>query len=454
MKNILCVILLILATSIINAQNYFGVQSDNFGGLNSVSLNPANITGSNFRSEVNLASATVSATNDYASVDLSNAFNDEVGTDNNLYPKDNNNFNLSAEVMLPSFMFNLSPKHSIGIISKVKTFANVYEINGGLFDAIEDDFNESSSFNFKEDKFNISSHVWAEFGLVYGRKLIENEKHTLKGGLNLKYLVGGGATNIQGQNLIVDFDENSTLIPGDGEITTQGEIGYSSSYDFTDENQSEELGQGSGFGADIGFVYEYRPETSVDKVTPFANYKFKFGLSITDIGSIKYKEAVTRRYDITNSVTELQYQSAGEDFEDKLDNLYTLLEDSKGLVMQLPTALHLTADYNIDTKFYVNLQTDLSLVKGNNKNSNTIANMFTVTPRFERKWFSAYVPLSMVQYSGFNAGFGFRAGPLFMGSNTILTNLMSENSKAFNVYAGLKVPIYKKGKSYIKTQQK
>ncbi|WP_052184125.1 hypothetical protein [Psychroserpens sp. Hel_I_66] len=55
-----------------------------------------------------------------------------------------------------------------------------------------------------------------------------------------------------------------------------------------------------------------------------------------------------------------------------------------------------------------------------------------------------------MDYSGFNAGIGFRAGPLFIGSNSALTNLLSSESKAVNVYAGLKIPIYKKGKSFAK----
>jgi hypothetical protein len=94
----------------------------------------------------------------------------------------------------------------------------------------------------------------------------------------------------------------------------------------------------------------------------------------------------------------------------------------------------------------------LSLRKANTINTNKIDNSVIVTPRFERKWVSVFMPLSVMDYSGFNAGFGFRAGPLFLGSNTLLTNLMSGKSKATNVYFGLKIPIYKKGKSYSKAE--
>ena len=124
MKKVVLGLSFICFANILVAQNYFGMQSDTFGGLTAVSLNPANISGSNFRSEVNLASATVSFTNDYVSADLSNIFEDEIITGDNTSSSTNNNFNVSAEVMLPSFMLNISPKHSIGFISKVKAIVN------------------------------------------------------------------------------------------------------------------------------------------------------------------------------------------------------------------------------------------------------------------------------------------------------------------------------------------
>ena len=47
-----------------------------------------------------------------------------------------------------------------------------------------------------------------------------------------------------------------------------------------------------------------------------------------------------------------------------------------------------------------------------------------------------------MEYSGTQVGTGFRAGPLFIGSGSIISNLLSNNSKAFNMYVGLKIPVY------------
>ncbi|HCO84768.1 MAG TPA: flagellar motor protein MotB, partial [Arenibacter sp.] len=47
-----------------------------------------------------------------------------------------------------------------------------------------------------------------------------------------------------------------------------------------------------------------------------------------------------------------------------------------------------------------------------------------------------------VQNLGVQWGAGLRAGPLYVGSGSILTVLTSDQSKGADVYAGLKIPIY------------
>lgn len=440
-----------------SAQSYLGFLSDNYSGLQSVTLNPANVTSSKFRSEINLVSVSGTVNNDYVTTSFSDLFDDlDDLEDQELNPMDNNNFTINADVLGPSFMFNLSPKHSIGIISRARTFLNVNEIKGELFDAFEDDFDSSNDFSLSEDEFTSTLHGWAEIGVIYGRTLLDKEQHFLKAGVTLKYLIGAGNAYIRGSNLTVDFDEDGFgTVNGsnNGSIATTGIIQYGSSQgiDQDGEDTDFEIDTGStGFGADLGFIYEWRPESVNLDNESVVNYKLKFGISITDIGSINYKNAEAYSYDITEVVDEETFEEQ-ESFEDKLDNLYARISTDDVTKVKLPTALHITADYNLDTQFFLNLRTDLSLRKGTGINTSNIDNTVVITPRFERKWVSVFMPLSVMQYSGFHAGFGFRAGPLFVGSSTILTNLISSKSKAVNAFVGLKIPIYKQGKSYAKT---
>ena len=166
----------------------------------------------------------------------------------------------------------------------------------------------------------------------------------------------------------------------------------------------------------------------------------KFGLSLTDLGSLKY-DGPENAYDITNSISEDDFDNE-EGFEDKLNNLYTQIRSGNASKAVLPTALHLNADWNINNHFYLNLNSDLSLTSKSNSNTNSIANIVSLTPRFESKWFSFYSPVSYVQNLGVQWCAGLRAGPLYVGSGSILTVLTSDQSKGADVYAGLKIPIY------------
>lgn len=447
---LLKIAILLLVCNFVKAQSFIGYTSDNYSGLQGVTLNPANIVNSKFKTEINLASASSTFNNDYFVADFNELFSEDEFDDSRTEPKDNNNFTISADAMGPSFMLNLSPKSSIGIITRGRVVSNINELSGVLFENVEDNFDNNEDFTIEEDNFTITTHGWAEFGLTYGHVLLDKEQHFLKGGVTLKYLRGLGNAYTIGSNLLVDYQANTSVI-GDGQITSTGTIQYGSSNAFSVDGGGEFKleDNAQGLGADLGFIYEWRKDPIDTDNMVHAAYKLKLGVSVTDIGSINYKDADVKVYDITNSINETQFDSV-EDFEDQLDAFYTLVEKRSATKVSLPTALHVTADYNLDSQFFLNFRSDLSLRKKGEVNINSIDNTFTLTPRFERKWVSVYLPIGVSEYSGFQAGFGFRAGPLFVGSQTILTNLLSDSSQAANFYAGLKIPIYKKGKSYSK----
>jgi len=142
------------------------------------------------------------------------------------------------------------------------------------------------------------------------------------------------------------------------------------------------------------------------------------------------------------SVTDRDDFDSIEDIND-LENVFNVTPTTSSSEKAiLPTALHFNADWNINQKFYLNLNTDFSLTPQDDVNRSSIANIVSLTPRFERKWFTFQVPLSIQQYSGFQWGAGLRAGPLYVGSGSIFTALFDDEAQAADVYLGLKVPIY------------
>lgn len=434
---LLCLIITLYCVKT-NAQSYIGNTVDNYAGIQSLIYNPSNVFDSRFKADINLISVSAFGGSDYFGISVSDIINSDEGfdfeTDAEKSPSDANHFFVNADILGPSFMFNLSPKSSIGFVTRVRTLMNINKINGELFESFSEDFDSDEDFNFNQENLTGTIHAWAEVGLVYGRQIVNTEKHFLKAGATLKYLQGAGSMYINSPNLTGDYDATNQI------LTTSGQLIYGASEDFdNDDINFENLTQ--GFGADIGFTYEFRPTTTDSLTRKHNKYKFKIGASITDIGSVNYKDATITTYDM-NATVDASTLDEEEDIEEFLEENYTGTESIVNQKVKLPTAFHLLIDYHLAGKLYVSVQGNMSLVKENSMYANSIINTATIAPRLETKWFSVYSPISMRQHGEYAWGAGLRLGPLMVGSGSIISNLISESTKTTDIYLGLKIPLY------------
>jgi hypothetical protein len=437
-KKSLLLLLSITALSNSNAQSYVGYSVDNYSGVHGLISNPSNVVDSRVKAEINLFSASAFGGSDYFGININDIIKSDGGfdfeADAEKFPTDSNNFFLNADVLGPSFMFNLTPKSSIGMISRVRAFFNINSISGELYENVSDNFDTDEDFDFNSENLTGTIHAWAEVGLVYGRILVDNNQNFLKGGVTLKYLQGAGSVFMSSPNLSGQYTASNEM------LTTTGTLNYGVSQDF-DNDDIDFSNLTAGFGADVGFTYEWRPNAVRDSLNSRNQnkYKLKIAASVTDIGSIDYKESVLTSYDMNNTV---DASSFDEDAEDFLDNNYPGVETTVAQKITLPTAFHFLADYHVKNKLYLSLQSTFSLTKKNVPNTNSIINAVTISPRLETKWFSIYSPVSFRQYGDLSWGAGLRLGPLMVGSGSVLTNLLSSSSKTTDVYVGLKIPLY------------
>jgi len=337
-------------------------------------------------------------------------------------------------------MFNLNKKSSIAITTRVRAFLNIKNINGELYESLADGFDQTNDFEFNMENFNGTIHAWGEIGLTYGRILIKNDKHLLKSGITLKYLQGAGAGFFNSPSMSGQYNASANT------LTTSGNLSYGLSQQDFDSNDIDYKNLTSGFGVDIGVAYQWNEKNQNvvnDSVRiNYTKYKLKIGASITDIGSINYKEGEITRYDLNNTVDATVFDAG--DTEQTLKDNYSGVTTPASAKIKLPTALNLLIDYRIKNKLFASVSSSFSLVAKNTENSNSIINTVTIAPRLETKWFSIYSPVSFRQYGDLAWGAGLRFGPLMVGSGSVLTNLFSDTSKTTDVYFGLKIPIYRK----------
>ena len=421
------------------SQSYFGFRDDNYAGIQGALFNPSVIVDSKYKADVTIFSASSTAQNDLYGVNFAEVLdgNYDLQADASKNIKSNNRGNFNVDILGPSFMMNITPKHSVALFSRLRSVTNIIDVNGELVDEVNKEIAISKGFMVSGGSPNAVTNSWAEIGASYATILLDDDYHFIKGGITLKYLMAGVNGYINGNDLSVAFNKNE-VDPALSQYYSTGTLRTSASYDYENGHDPEFDATSAGVGIDLGFTYEYRTNCH----TCVGNrYKYKAAISVTDIGKLNYKNAIENTYDLTGAVTQDDVDSADDIFE-FFDANYTKTATRKGMKANLPTALHTNFDWNINNMFYLNLSSDFSLVDAKKINATAIANSVTFTPRYETRQFSFYLPVTYMQYSGTQVGTGFRAGPIFVGSGSLISNLFSNTSKACNLYVGLKLPIY------------
>ncbi len=445
-KNILGIILLFVVFSL-KAQSYGSLLTDNYSGVHGVISNPANIADSRMKLDINLIGVSALFGNNYIGFNLDDAFSDfnEAFDNAATFPSNENFLAWNIDILGPSVMLSIDEKQSIAVFSRVRAVFNLYDVNGEILD-LEGGFDESEDFFLNEGDVNGSFNFWGEIGATYARVLLNDGPNFLKGGLTLKYIQGMGNVYINGSNVTLDYDSNTR------EITTTGQFAYGNTDSLDDDGNGGnyfDFSGGAGLGADIGFVYEWRPEhEKYNKVDANGNtlvdrgankYKLKFGASITDIGRIRDANGVNREYDLNQTQDIDNFD--GDVLEEGLEDNFPLISETQSADVILPTALHTNVDWNMNANFFLNFNADLPLTSKNKVNANRILSQVALTPRYELPWLGVYSPFSILEGAGFQWGAALRLGPLYMGSQSILSAMAGKNTKAIDLFAGLKIPI-------------
>lgn len=439
--------LLFALTFTAKSQYYPGYLQDNYSGIHGVITNPSSIADSRMKADINIISTSSSYGNDFYGAEIfklildpKDFIKDDVSKIYNVGAKSA----IFSDVMGPSVMFNIAPKHSFGITTRARAFFNFTNVSGDLYNELKGGSNEiTEAFNYAANP-NIVAHTWGEVGATYAFVLLNKKQHFLKGGFTGKYLVGGANTYLNGQNVTASYDTaNNTLV-------TSGSLETGINQDFfTDDYKYNFNTDSNGFGLDFGFTYEWRPDFEkydlakakpADRAFKDKNkYKLRFGFSVTDLGSITYKSTRFDKYDMTGSFTKSDIEN-NDGLNDFFPTNHTT--STSDMTVNLPTALHLETDWNILSNLYLNLNGNIGLTSRTSANTSSINNVYMLTPRWETKIYSIYLPVSYSDLNDLQVGTGFRVGPLSLGSSGLISNVIHHTNKPTDVYLGYKIPIY------------
>jgi hypothetical protein len=451
MKKLICLVLFFVA-QLGQAQEHFaGISTSKRVGIINLTINPSELANLNNHFEIQLLSSSMNVANNKVGF---NDLTDDTNTEDLILSGTKPiNFNFSNEIIGPGVAVRLL-KWRFAVTSKVNIKAGVLNVSPVLASYLTGSDVQQLPIGgdvinyFSNQRFN--GTMWGEVGFAVARKVWENEKGLLNAGINVKMMFPGAYANmgIGNFNGTVTNNNDGDLILKDTDANVNFAYSGSLAQEFTNSQQytNSLFGNLDGLAADIGVDYQLKKGNS---------YKLKVGASIMNLGGMTYNDNNNNSSDYKlkisgNQALVLNFFDGIDDIpaikqhlidEAALGNIeFTEITSNKDFRVSLPTTLNLYADVHLISKLNVTLFTQQKLNSNSGNNQITAQTIYSVTPRFGIGFFEAYLPVSVNDISGTNAGLGFRLGGFFMGSNSILSSI-SSNAKQADVNFGFRFAI-------------
>lgn len=336
--------------------------------------------------------------------------------------------------------------HAAGLQVGVRSFTDVRGITKEMAEFIENgvqSFTIQHGIDYEVKKLRVNSIQFGEIRASYAYTFKKFQNKMFMGGISIHkhFSVGGAAANVQNFEFNVRDDIQTSVFNLQGDAMVTPDIA---------------LYTRGGMGVDLGFTYQKMigAATTYYPNSPRLGcgrrpYKFKLGVSILDIGNIKFSEENTNYvgYDI-DGFEWFNYSDIDVD-ETNANEFLVQAEDEPetGIVrnpskIRLPTALSLQYDYNA---YYDLIYLNVSWIQGmpisKKKFGIRRANFLSFTPRFETKFLEVAVPMSLYEYRYPQIGLAARIWLITIGTDKLGSFMGRSNTYGTDIYFHLKIPL-------------
>ena len=430
----------------LSAQKYLGLSNSNYSGVYGGQYNPAKLADKKVKLSVNLLSVNVLANNDYYKFkNVGDIADFELSSFGNRFSHDTDKKTLSigviGEILGPSFQFTTGNRLGFGFSSRARIFGQGYDVNTAFLDVINQNYTTPISFR-DNNTFSLNISGFTDLGVKGAYTILDNDAVSLSLGAALKLYRGGVYNSFVSKGYNINYNPHVPSTP-----LSINNVDWEFYTNFDGHEKIDIPGLlGSGSNAATGFGGDFGAELAVKGNDDDKPYSFKFGASVTDIGSIKYKNLnyiAVRGNSLggidPNEINFTDLNATAENLQNR--GLSVTRVSNKTLTNNLPTSLNLYGEYAITKNFFVGANALINVAKTNSTNP-YYYNYVGAVPRWESKWFDVAVPLSYNFMSkDFKPGLAFRLGVLSVGSDDL--KLLFTESKGANIYAGLHFELFK-----------
>lgn len=418
----------------LNAQSYHALNGNVYGSGLSVYNNPASIVHQPFRWDITpLAIQQKSYTNIFSIREYS-----LLSKPDSSYIKMTPGYygriaHFQSDIRLFNLRFNIGRNRAIAMGANIRNYLHAKSSAYNFLDTLKStpeffNLNEMISLPMEASAIHAS---WGELYGSYAQTLFENEVLRLSGGVTLKLQRGLSAGFVRVNNGY--FEKRGDLLDPTFVLTNgKGNYGYSSNYDWIkdgktgNQNIKDFLGHTLNSGsADLGAELLIRYTGLVnDREAPV--YNWKIGISILDIGSNRYKHGIQGRMfngfktEPTDTMLQQKFETVAtvSEFNDSLNTIAAGVRQQSGFFnVSQPTRLVINADKHLSEHFYLNAGLSLNLGSAfkSEKFRAREMDLLTITPRWEKKRFGAYLPIQYTAEGQFWVGMAVKAGPVLLG---------------------------------------
>jgi hypothetical protein len=237
-----------------------------------------------------------------------------------------------------------------------------------------------------------------------------------------------------------------------------GQVGYAVPVDYetNDYPLHDPFFKGRGIGLDIGVTYtkrRYVDDKRFDRACDqrYEEYIYRIGLSILDIGRIKYRNnAQYHSFDDVSAIWQnfdtIAYDNVNQVVRELSDVFYGDPDSSyrdNNFKIGMPMAVSLQFDYNFQK--YRGLYIGAIWVQPIRFNMHTLRRpaQLAIIPRIEKKNIEVSLPVSLYEYRYLRLGLAARFGFFTIGTDRLGTYLGIGDLNGMDIYAAVKFNIGK-----------
>ena len=447
------VLLLILSAVFMpaHAQEMSGASASNYAGQNGLDINPASIVSAPYKWEIHILSTDVALVNNYMFLKaqsglIHKSFTGEtVSKDQwpDRYTKSPNKFAYaSAFVKYPAFIW-VDKNYAIAFHVSTRLELSANNVPYHLAKFLKEGFNYTpqQKNDYTANNASVDLLNWHEFGLTFGKPLIDQAGTYLTAAITVNYNYGLNAYYADIKNLHYDSQADTLLQIYNADVNYGHALSESNSVGGALQHK------GNGWSANGGVEYYrnrndnfYNP-CSKQQGKP---YDYKIGISFMDFGYIKFSKDA-KKFNLNNVSTDwygidtVKFRSVTYTdylFSKQFLGHYDLTQNGNSFTMYTPAAVSAQADVPLNEEFYLNLTYVQRISLG--PKSIKRSNIWAFTPRYETRGLEFSLPISLFDYFKPRVGAEIRYHWFTVGSDMIGPFFGFTDSYGADIYFAIK----------------